>query len=234
MSKTVNKRAPLLFSYRMTHDTGLAPNPYGDECTLALCKPVIRRVAKVGDWITGTFTDKDVTKVIYAMKVENIMSFEEYDQYCRDNKGMMVKIPDWGSGEHNKMVGDCIYDYSAADDKYGIPAQRMSIHNHSNRETNLNGENVLLSKHFYYFGNGAPELHRDLKKIIKNGQGHRSTSNSALMPQFISWIEGVGKKCGRHGEPIHKHIDEKTLKDCSTCHAKEGKEDLKIRKNTIC
>lgn len=42
-----------LYRYVMTYDTGLAPNPYHGYCTLALCKPQIRRTAQVGDWIMG-------------------------------------------------------------------------------------------------------------------------------------------------------------------------------------
>lgn len=32
-----------LYAYKMTHDTGFAPNPYFGVCTLACCKPRIRR-----------------------------------------------------------------------------------------------------------------------------------------------------------------------------------------------
>ena len=35
-------------------DYGFAPNPYFGYCTLATCKPVIRRCAGVGDWIAWT------------------------------------------------------------------------------------------------------------------------------------------------------------------------------------
>ena len=42
-----------LFSYIITHDIGFAPNPFFGYCTLANCKPVIRRTSKIGDWIVG-------------------------------------------------------------------------------------------------------------------------------------------------------------------------------------
>jgi hypothetical protein len=46
-----------LFAYKMTHDTGFAPNPFHGACTLATCKPQIRLHKRVGDWIAG-FTSK--------------------------------------------------------------------------------------------------------------------------------------------------------------------------------
>ena len=38
-----------LFTYVIVSDSGFAPNPYWGYCTLATCKPVIRRVAKADD-----------------------------------------------------------------------------------------------------------------------------------------------------------------------------------------
>jgi hypothetical protein len=35
-----------LFTYKMTHDSGFAPNPFYDILTLATCKPGIRKTKK--------------------------------------------------------------------------------------------------------------------------------------------------------------------------------------------
>jgi hypothetical protein len=43
-----------LFTYCIPYDDGAAPNPFWGLCTLAICKPSIRRVAKEGDWVVGT------------------------------------------------------------------------------------------------------------------------------------------------------------------------------------
>mgnify|MGYP006908265549 CR=1 FL=1 len=42
-----------LYTYCLRNDTGAAPNPYGELCTLALSKPVMRRRVEVGDWVYG-------------------------------------------------------------------------------------------------------------------------------------------------------------------------------------
>ena len=64
-----------LFSYKMTHDTGFAPNPFGGFMTLATCKPKIRECKKIGDWIAG-FTSGQLNdefvgkeKLVYLMQI---------------------------------------------------------------------------------------------------------------------------------------------------------------------
>lgn len=73
-----------LFSYKMTHDTGFAPNPFGHTLTLATCKPQIRRLKKQGDWIAG-FTSKALTgdqvgeeRLIYLMQVGKKLHLRDY------------------------------------------------------------------------------------------------------------------------------------------------------------
>lgn len=44
---------PRLFTYTIPIDDGAAPNPFRGMCSLAICKPGIRRVAKTGDWVAG-------------------------------------------------------------------------------------------------------------------------------------------------------------------------------------
>jgi len=38
-----------LYSYTVRYDDGAAPNPFNGMCTLAICKPAIRRTAAPGD-----------------------------------------------------------------------------------------------------------------------------------------------------------------------------------------
>lgn len=42
-----------LYAYSITRDFGFAPNPFHGICTLATCKPRIRKAANIGDWILG-------------------------------------------------------------------------------------------------------------------------------------------------------------------------------------
>lgn len=70
------------FSYKIEHDFGLAPNPFGGYCTLAVCKSSIRsnKGLEVGSWIIGTGSKKlkNANKLIYAMQVGEKLTFNEY------------------------------------------------------------------------------------------------------------------------------------------------------------
>ena len=74
-----------IYSYVVRYDSGFAPNPFGKYCTLATCKPRIRKKAQIGDWVIGTGSVENVgnNKLMYAMKVKEIKSFE---QYWKDNR----------------------------------------------------------------------------------------------------------------------------------------------------
>ena len=183
----VSHPMPRLFTYCIPVDDGAAPNPYWGVCTLAICKPVIRRTAKIGDWVVGTGSTSapsgDLSgKIVYAMEVSSVMSLAEYDEWTRNHR--REKIPDLQSQDLHRRVGDSIYDFSCN------PAnQRPSVHNEGNRETDLGGKNVLLSMNFYYFGNRPLPLPPHLQRIIHQTQGHKVNANAALVAPFLKWFK---------------------------------------------
>lgn len=71
-----------LFRYRLHHDFGLAPNPFWGVMTLAVCKEGIRRSRnlKIGDWVIGCGSCQlhNLGSLIYVMKVQEILTFDEY------------------------------------------------------------------------------------------------------------------------------------------------------------
>lgn len=99
------------FRYKLDHDYGLAPNPFGGIMTLAVCKGDIRKNQNlaVGDWIIGTGSKKMnmLNRLIYAMRVEGVMTF---DEYWNDPK-FAFKKPDL-NGSLARMYGDNIYHTS--------------------------------------------------------------------------------------------------------------------------
>jgi len=219
---------PTLFSYIISHDGGSAPNPYHGICTLVICKPVIRRTAKVKDWVVGLGAKKtpigDASgKVVYAMRITNKMSMEDYDTFCKKN--YPEKIPDWDSGDYKKRIGDCIY-YDFSDPSN--PKIRKAVHTEKNMKTDLGGQCALLSTDFYYFGNNPEPLPNNLKGIIKQGQSHRSTSNDEYADDFIEWIRK--RKKGINGDPQMKKeiLSKKYDVKCSQSDLKEAEADETI------
>ena len=143
----------MLFSYKMTHDTGFAPNPFHKILTLANCKPLIRKLKRPDVYIAG-FTSKELCgekvgeeRLIYLMKVTGKLTYEEYYNDVR----FKCKIPSRGS--LIAKAGDNIYKPSET--QQGFTQLENWNHECRNMSHDLSGENVLISEEFYYFGIGA-------------------------------------------------------------------------------
>lgn len=217
-----------LYTYCIPFDDGAAPNPFWGICTLVICKPVIRRVAKIGDWIVGTGSKNspigDKSKhVVYAMKVTNKMTLEEYDEFCQ--KHCPNKIPDWDNEDYRRRLGDCLYDFSSKP-----PIMRKGVHNENNLERDLGGEYALLSSHFYYFGDSPIELTQDLLPIIKEGRAHRSKSNNSYRESFVSWIKGQRLEPNvLHGNPqLRIFENNEVISKCAEYRCEEADIDERI------
>lgn len=117
------------------------------------------------------------------MRVDEVLSLGEYDKRCRQH--WRHRIPDISSADLSERLGDCIYDFSR-----GEPIQRPSVHGPLNKAKDLSGQNALISKRFYYFGNRALELPPRLAEICHQTQGHRSDANEPFFTDFVRWIEG--------------------------------------------
>ncbi len=218
-----------LFTYCITYDTGAAPNPFWGLCTLAICKPVIRRVANVGDWVcaTGSVEDGMENKVIYAMKITQKMTLEEYDDFCREQQ--QNKIPDWKGNDPKRRVGDCIYYFVNGD-----PHLRDSVHDKSNMSTDLGGIYALLSDDFYYFSREGVSLPERLMPIVKQGQAHKSDSNDNYKEDFVNWITGTKefeKYKNNSSEVLPMHFkDIEDVNCCLKCSKRDIESDLEDEK----
>lgn len=200
-----------LFSYCIPVDDGAAPNPFWGVCSLAICKPKIRRAARLGDWVVGTGSKRspigDISGyVVYAMQVTRRVTMRDYDRITRTE--LPGKLPDWDSPDFRRRVGDSIYDFSTT------PATaRRSVHDERNRKKDLSGEYALLSTHFYYFGDRPVELPEELRPIIKAGQGHRRIQDERI-DQFVTWLESLEVVQGEPvGGPQCKDLEKRCVLD---------------------
>lgn len=188
-----------LFSYTIPIDDGAAPNPFHGMCSLAICKPTIRRVAQPGDWVAGLGSKnapggRDLSgRLVYAMRVEEVVPLAEYDR--RAPQEWPHRIPNLQSLDLADRLGDCIYDFGAGERE--PPKQRPGVHAAENIKADLDGVNALVSRHFYYFGNRPIELPEGLKKICHQGQGHKSNANDPYVERFVNWLEGLGLRAGQ-------------------------------------
>src|SRR4030042_6777459 len=66
-------------SYLVKIDSGLAPNPFHDYCTLSCCTPNHMNIQLVkGDWIAGFSTKEYGNTLIYAMRVFEVLDYNTY------------------------------------------------------------------------------------------------------------------------------------------------------------
>lgn len=189
MAESISFPRARLFTYTIPIDDGAAPNPFYGMCSLAICKPGIRRVAQAGDWVAGLGSKKapsgDLSgHLVYAMRVEEVLTLQEYDR--RAPLCWPHRIPKANSLALHERLGDCLYDFSGIE-----PIQRRGVHGPSNVKTDLEGKNVLVSRYFYYFGNQAKKLPDDLLPICHQTQGHRSDSNAPYVEKFANWLLSV-------------------------------------------
>lgn len=181
-----------LYSYVLRFDDGAAPNPFWNICSLAICKPKIRKQAKVGDWVVGTGSANSkispnrtrdfAGKLVYAMKVSKTMSFQRYDSFCKEE--LTNKIPSWYSRDWRMRLGDCIYEYLGGK----LPRVRKGVHTERNRKKDLSGTRVLLSNNFYYFGSEPVVIPDNLRTIVQPGQGHKKTDNTVILMRLEEWL----------------------------------------------
>lgn len=188
-------------SYVVEHDLGFAPNPYHGMCTLANCKPVIRQYAKIGDILLG-FGSKNIRldgKLIYWMKISDILSF---DAYWRDDRFKRKKPV--MNGSLMQVYGDNIY-YT---DDNGVVAQEFSFHSkpdgskdmpNLNRDTGRTNR-VLIADRFSYYGIKAIDLPQNLQLFVKRGRGHKSVSQPDQIAALEAWL---GHPKGVVGRPSH-------------------------------
>ena len=97
-----------LFVYVVVHDTGFAPNPFFEYCTLATCKPGIRRSARVGDWIAGIGSVQrgQEGKLVFAMRVAETMCFDEYWHDSRFVRNTFIAWLEERFAEAGGLAGD--------------------------------------------------------------------------------------------------------------------------------
>lgn len=193
---------PKLYSYVVARDYGFAPNPFRGFCTLATCKPKIRKVAGVNDWIVGTGSKGKglQDRIVYAMQISEAMTFNEYwqDQRC------ILKCPNLHSSISNAF-GDNIYHRTVA----GEWQQADSHHSYAlgqpncaNIQHDTSTDRVLIARNFAYWGGSGPELPRFAgMDIRKNGPGHRCRFSPETVAAFIKWF-GALPETGALADPV--------------------------------
>jgi hypothetical protein len=199
----------------MVTDNGGAPCVSGGLLTLAICKPMIRRMAKAGSFIFG-FGGRDYgEKLIYIAKVtEQLQNGDYYRQ------------------SEYAQRRDCIYR-----EVHGKPLIKASSRFHGKgdqlqHDVGLNFERayVLLSKDFRYLGKqGTTDYQSDFPQIAKlvktMKRGHRVNYSPIVFEELKKMKVQVWKAFppNFYGEPTDSDI----TKICNTSSGSCRCENLK-------
>lgn len=197
---------PRLFSYKLTHDTGFAPNPFWKVLTLATCKPQIRLLKGKGDWIAG-FTSQSLCgdpvgeeRLVYLMEVGEKIAFPVYFNSPKYKK----KIPNLGGSKCSERAGDNIYKPIDLEDPYSDRFEQLEnpYHDETNMQRDLSGKYVLTSNKFFYFGRKAISVPLHLRPDVPKGQSaHGSLTHDQNRAQkFIDYVSSK-YSVGVHGAP---------------------------------
>lgn len=196
-----------IHSYVVRYDSGFAPNPFYGYCTLATCKPGIRRSAAIGDWIVGSGSSSVGRGgyLVYGMRVTEAMTFDEYAADPRFES----KKP-FRNGSRKQSCGDNIYFRPGLKTSW---QQRDSFHAHADgslnpdhvqRDTGVN--RVLISNDFIYFGGQGPEFPPELRDqdgrpLCKSGIGLTTFKDPHLVAGLEQWIRSFSVS-GYQGAPF--------------------------------
>lgn len=215
-----------LFTYKVAADRGSAPNPFGKICTLAICKPIIRRVAQPGDVVAGFGCGDDSNRLVYLMVVGEAICWECYITRCSNDQSFTAKVP---QGERNP--GDCIWK-SATDEQAPLPS--WSGHGEDDFERDVtNGQKVLIGRQYWYFGRGDrynARLPNELEAIVPRGQGHRSNANAGFREKFREWfntsLSNLNiENSGILGQPADGPGNPNESPRCGECQHREKESD---------
>ena len=182
-----------LFSYTVRYDDGFAPNPFHGVCTLACCKPRIRKAAQVGDYVVGFGTKGRGNRVVYAMRVTETLEFDDYWSATR----FCVKRPDRSAGGIEALGDNIYYPGPGVDGWVMVWSQHSNSDGSQNADhtrTDIGGVQALISTDFVYWGDEGEPLPSNLAGLV-HGRGHKSRANAPLIPDFIKWFEGQGRGC---------------------------------------
>lgn len=181
-----------IYRYILTHDGGMAPCPDDGLISLGTCKPVIRRMAKPGDWVLG-FRPGSLVRglLLWAGKVEQVMTHGEYQLAHPNRSDAVYQL--LSNGKYKRLAPDYHPTQKEMDRDTGAP--------------------VLLFApwHSHYF-HGIPEpLPEELAHLAAAGRGHRVTDAT---PELIAHLESWLGSLGRNGSALPSNTRKARSRGC--------------------
>jgi hypothetical protein len=169
-----------LYTYIIPVDSGLAPNPFWDWCTLAVCTPNHQGSAvKPGEWIAGFSTKETGYQFIYAMKVDERIHMNDYFNDPR----FQSKKPDI-AGNWKQRCGDNFYSQLSS----GEWVEHPNPFHESMRDIDTKIPYVFVGHKFWYLGRKRVDTPHEFLPMI-GGRGARVNHPQELVDKFKAWVQ---------------------------------------------
>ena len=182
-----------LYTYKLTTDVGQAPCVQDDLLTLAICKPMIRTTARVGDLIFGFAANHIMDPIghatdnhlIYIARVDEVIGRDYYD--AEEFVGRMDCAYEPAGGGFRWRAGRCHGPEHLAHDLGVAPAYSRAV--------------VLASRDFRYFGSTGTSEYKSQFPAVKDaveslGRGHRVCHDAAVRRELIELRDLVWETTG--------------------------------------
>lgn len=183
-----------LYCYKVARDYGFAPNPFWGVCSLACCKPEIRRRAKIDDWVIGGGSAQNEMRhrVVFAMRVTETMSFDEYwkDSRFQCKKPVLSKSAKHFFGDniyHNVIEGQSATQADSHHSRDGGQTNYLNLHR------DIGSNRVLLSDDYIYFGQDAQAPPKDIQHFEgidfpTDVRNYQNSYKPEHIKKIISWL----------------------------------------------
>lgn len=179
----------IIFTYRLTHDTGFAPCVDNGLLTLACCKGGTETVRRGLRYFIGRFFEENLqknvevyisgvyaNKLLYIAKIDKVITMNEYfvKKEYKDRTDQIYR-PDGETLKRDERKLKGIHD-----DEHSY---KCDIH----------GKYVLISKEFVFFGNKAIELSKSILDFYPKGRGQCPKGQHSRNPINVLTEENKNK-----------------------------------------
>lgn len=198
----------ITMGYKMTHDSGFAPNPFHGVLTLATCKPKIRSGRGVGEWVAGFASAALVNRaarkgvqiprdgLVYLMRIGEVLPLDAYFEDPR----FAIKRPPPESSDAVALCGDNIYyrdhrgEYEQLQNRY---------HTRADAFHDTAGVNALVAKRFFYFGRKCfvPDGGWAALTGVPLSTGRTFFCSDGFAEKLLRYFDARGIVEGRHALP---------------------------------
>lgn len=191
-------------TYVIATDAGSAPNYDPPAVTLAVCKPRIRKKAKVGELVLA-FAGSEINptsrhSVVWAGIVSEVLTFTEYwsDRRFASKKPDRTDVPD----NFYKPTGNG-----------GFAWQSNPVHGPEAQVRDTGGLNVLAFDHAWRFGAFGPLLPEDFGlRMINIRRGERVADlTDSVWHRLETWLNAQPQIS------IEVASNRKSSRDCTAC-----------------